>query len=285
MIYCLYGSDSYSILKKSAEIQNAYRAKHRYADIINVDFNDDVYAEKPERWNEVREFLMQPSMFASKKLAIVRNASALSLSGWVKTLKAFLTDPDVFLVLTDTKKPPTAMSFLTKKPVESQECEVPTGTLLDAFVVREGASCGIAFDTFGLRSFTLAITNRVCPDGKPTKEQIASIPWCIVHELERLALAKLPQPISGKALAPFVDTVRGSVRDSIATIARTPAGVRRLAALEEALIANAPAPYVFNTLVYMTSGEASIALAAHDIAIKSGLLDYEIALTAFAIAV
>ena len=72
MIIYLVGSDSYRRGMKLRELVGQYKGKHEQIDFLDVDLEED-----PAKWESVRDFLNQPSMFVEKKFAVVRESGAV----------------------------------------------------------------------------------------------------------------------------------------------------------------------------------------------------------------
>jgi len=132
MLIFLYGEDSYRKNKKLQELVVAYTKKHGIGDVLSVDLE-----ENPDDWKEVNKFLAQPSLFVQSKLAVIRNCREVEEKDWLKLLKLHTDTKDVFLILSDNKKPKKAFSFLLEKPVESQEYPRLEGVGLESFVKKE----------------------------------------------------------------------------------------------------------------------------------------------------
>src|SRR3989344_2600273 len=117
MIIFLYGADSYRRGEKLKELVGGYRTKNKETDFLEVDLG-----ESPEDWERARDFLVQPSLFTSKKLAIVRECGAITEAAgfskeavkiWREAIRASaVLEEGVFLIISDTKKPLAGFKFL-----------------------------------------------------------------------------------------------------------------------------------------------------------------------------
>lgn len=268
MIIYLYGPDSYRRQKKVRELARAFQEKNKNADIFEIDLEDDEHA-----WRRASDFLAQPSMFATTKLLIVRNGGSVIEKGWVAALTEHLTTPTIFILISDEKEPKKALSFLLAKSEKQQQFGELTGKLLEVFIRREAQNNNVVFSSEGLRAFC------------ETVEQLPERGWRVSNEIEKFSLMSKEKPIGANDVykhIPFVPNraMYSLVRDI--TFGKT-AGIR-LSSLEEAFLRGSAPAYVFNSLVYQLQGEKLLIGAAFDVAIKSGALEYEEALTGIGLA-
>lgn len=265
VIVHLFGPDSYRRTEKVKELIAAYRAKYRYADFLAVDFEDD-----PEAWVRARDFLRQPSMFVDSKVLLVREPAMVEEKEWRAALEEAAKAKDVVAILSAYGDSAEAFPFLARGEVTRQEFKELDGRMLEVFVVREAKRRGITFEAPALRYFLAYLASSASRSARA------------VSELERIALAGFRSPITRADMERFVAWI--PAEDIYRGLAPVRAGRNpgeRLAALERVL-GRYDGARLFNTLAYAARGEVAEALAAYDIAIKSGRLEYEEALTDFA---
>lgn len=268
MIYFLYGPDSYRRQEKLAELVLAYRKKYANADILFADLADDADA-----WRAVADFLNQPSMFVDSKVAVVRESGEAEEKKWIEALKAEVKSPKTFVLIADGAAPKRAFQFLLKKPVRSQEFAALQGAELAAAIKKEAVRFGIELEPEVLKLLARAAA--------PLKENAL---WFAAGELRKLALAAPGGRVRAEDLR---GELRSDEREEVFVLARAMLSAHsskeRLVALERALAQNAEPAYLFNSLGFQSRGIAVAALAAYDVAVKSGKLEYEEALLDFAL--
>lgn len=267
MIVLLYGADSYRRNKKLNELISAYREKHKEADMLALDLE-----EHPDDWTRARDFLGQPSLFEASKLLIVKEFSVCEEKDWKKMLQSYIDDRRTFIFLSQADAPKKIFQFLCKAPVAAQKFEELSGSLLESFVKEEARERGIAFAPDGLRFFCSCISG-----GKEKS-------WEAVRALEKISLAGFTQPICASDIRRVVDYKE---QEAVYILARKILFARdmqsRLIFLEKLFHAADPA-YAFNSLAYQARGRSLEQFADYDVAVKSGKLEYEEALTDFVLA-
>lgn len=267
MIISLFGSDSYRRTEKVKGLVAAYHAKYEHADLFSVDLEDN-----PEGWMRARDFLKQPSMFVDSKVLLVREPGLVEDKEWGEALKDAVKAKGVIAILSAEKDPAETFPFLGHESVERQEFRELEGRILEMFVAREAKARGIAFDPSALRFFLAYL------ESAPSRSARC------VTELDRALLAKFPSPIMRENLedltawVPSEELYRGT---RAVYGGKNP--LERLAALERLFLAGEAAAKLFNVIAYLVTGAPAVALAAYDIAAKSGKLEYEEALTDFAV--
>ncbi|KXB08219.1 hypothetical protein AKJ56_01635, partial [candidate division MSBL1 archaeon SCGC-AAA382N08] len=118
MFITLYGPDSYRRKEKLNELVSSYKSKYKDIDVMFFDLR-----ENPDSWEEALDFLKQPSMFVEVKLAVVKEVSQVERKPWIDALKKYKESKDVFIIISEEKKPNKKFSFLLKKPAQWQEFE------------------------------------------------------------------------------------------------------------------------------------------------------------------
>lgn len=267
MIIYLYGPDSYQRGEKLRALIRAYKEKHAHADFFSVDVNED-----KDAWRTVKEFVVQPSMFAETKLLVVYGSCSIKEKEWIAFLKKLQNNKRVFALLSDAGAPAKPFSFLLGADVRHQHFPELTGATLTSFVEREAIKREISFDSNGLRAFVEVLQEE--PDSG----------WHATHELDKFSFVKEKKPFTvddvGKLLSTFPV---GRVTTFTRTLALEKDTWKKLVALETALAVTGAPPYVFNSLAYQIRGDDVVRCADYDISVKSGVLEYEEALTDFAL--
>ena len=270
MIIYLVGPDSYCRGEKLRELLGQYKGKHEQTDFLDVDLDED-----PTKWEGIRDFLNQPSMFVDKKIAVVRETGAVPADdggkAWAKTLKSFVNDKNIFIIVSDSKKPRKDLSFLLEVEIH-QEFPEPEGRPLEIFIKKESERRGLAFDVKALEFLSRYVA------------QAENRSWTAINALDMLALAGLAKPIVVADLKPFFNI---AMEEEVYEIAQQflirGDWKTKCALLERALIEKVPDAYFFNSLAFQARGEQLPIFADMDVAIKSGNLEYEEALTSFAL--
>jgi len=265
MIIYLYGPDSYRRNKKLNELITAYRQKYKQIDLQIFDLEED-----PEAPQKAKEFIKQPSMFVDSKIALVKESGMTETKEWLNILKTNLNTPKTFILISDKTEPKKAFSFLLKKPVTSQYFEELKGDLLEAFLEKEVRVRKLNFSPEARRFF------------KTYLESSEEKTWLAINELDKIALANLPQPLSKADLAQLIHWIVSEKPFLIAgQILYSRGPKQKLGLLEKLLLQKEEPAHIFNSLAYQAREKELMRLADYDIAIKSGRLEYEEALTDF----
>ncbi|MDP3974928.1 MAG: hypothetical protein Q8P88_01415 [Candidatus Jorgensenbacteria bacterium] len=280
MIILLFGPDFYRRIAKQQELIAAYRAKHPLADLLAVNLEDD-----PEAWRGARDFVRQPSMFVDSKVLVVRSPAAVEEKEWTATLRDAVGAKGLIVILSADTDPTKDFPFLNDRDVERQEFKELEGRMLEAFVLREAKARALTLEPSALRFFLTYLEAHSFRSARA------------LSELEKIALGKFAIPVTRADVAKLVSWVPSeeifrSVRvvgapgrsdSDESSDSKRSSALSRLAALEELLLRGEAPAKLFNLIGYQAGGGAVVALAAYDIAIKSGKLEYEEALTDFAI--
>jgi DNA polymerase III delta subunit len=265
MVYYLYGSDSYRRSEKLREILNAYRAKHKYADMRVFDLDHN-----PDEWRDASYFAGQPSMFEDAKVLVVyESGSATEEKPWKEFLKNVCARKDVFLFISDTKKPKTAFSFLLKDAEKVQEFNELVGRELSSFVKKEAEKRRVAFSPDAFNIFIQNIESSIEPS------------WRAISELEIFSLLGVSKiSISDLRTYSNMSKRREVFAEARAIISANGIG-KKLEALERLLLQNEAPAYIFNSIGFQSKGPDAEKLAGYDVSVKSGKLEYEEALLDF----
>jgi len=254
MIIFLYGPDSYRREKKLSDIVRGYRAKHAGANLRRFSIGSDKKSAA-EEGAEVRSFMRNGSLFDSGRAAVVCISSYSALTkDDVSWLRETCDSPGASLVLVADTAPTKALSFLVEKPVTFQEFAHLSPDALRSHIVHEAAERGMRLSAAELARLRVLHGADL---------------WGIVTELDMLALSsastrEIPRAKGGDFMALIGLVARGTARDRLPALFR--------------LSEDGDPAKTFNMLSAFVSGEKKRAMADYDIAIKGGLLDYDLAL-------
>ncbi len=254
MIVFLYGPDSYHREQKQRILVAEYRKKHS---ALSVDFFD---AAEGATWDDVRAAVRNRSLFDARKLVVMNvRDGALFVKEEIKWLKALAADADATVFVVADGAPLKPFAFLLASPVHAQEFAELSGTALRAFVQAEAKRRGLAVGEAGLARLAAEYRGDA---------------WGLMNEIDRLALSSAKDFVSEKS----------DPEDFIGAIKKMAygGGAQAVATLERALAHEDPAK-VFNVLASFVAGEKKRLMADYDARIKFGTLDYESALTDFAV--
>ena len=267
MIVFLYGADAYSRGEKARELSRAYLGKRSASGFGRFDFiaqkleaDEGPPSEKESVLAPVMDFFKNRSLFDPKKFALV---SFSEYGSFTKADVAWLKDmagaQDASLILSCQKAPAKACAFLLEKPVTHQEFKKLAGADLRVAIMRLASARGVP-----VSSSECSALDTLC----------AGDLGAIATELDMMALMPEGERAVGAADA----------FDFYGAMSRVAQGTPREKAplLYRMSISNDGAK-IFNILSAFVSGEKKRLMADHDAAIKSGLLDYEVALADFAI--
>lgn len=257
MIIFIYGEDSYRRLKKLNDILKTYRERHGRLSEDRFDCG------RMGEVSKLKEFMANRSMFDPAKLVVLENISDCEDRRELKEiLKENLDSKDSTIVISSDKEPTADFKFLVCEPTKSQEFKALSRNALTAFIKSEAEERNVALfpETMGYLI-----------------EAFKDDSWGIVTELDKLALTSGQTGIErrlGDNFYQLLNKLKGSGREE-----------ERIVALEMLLSGNKEDPArVFNSLsYYLPTKEAVNIFADYDAAVKSGKLDYEEALTDFAL--
>lgn len=259
MIIFLYGSDSYRRERKLSDIVRGYRAKHGGADLGRFSIGSDKKSASDEG-ADLRSFMRNRSLFDPARAAVVRIGSYSALTKddvtWFREVR---DSSDTSLVVVADSAPTKTLSFLAEKPAIFEEFVPLSGEALRSHVVHEAAERGVR-----LASAELARIQAL---------HGADL-WGIATELDMLALSsislrEIPRAKGGDFMGLIGLAARGAMRDRVTALFR--------------LGEDGDAAKTFNMLSAFVSGDKKRLMADYDIAIKGGLLDYDLALLDFAL--
>ena len=262
MIIFLYGPDDYRREQKNWEILAEFQRKQSDLGIGKFDLANGGDFEK------FQEFLRSQSLFQVAKMAILDSAFEAEAKDLGKTLKDFLENKDVTILMSEKDKPVKTLDFLRRKPVVFQEFEILKGKEWESFVVSEIQKREIKISSSGVKFLTqvyegdtwrfITELDKIQHLGNPST---SSGPRMEIHtrDLEDLGIEQAPN---------FWSLIWGFKNRDIK---------ERLWALERVFGMNEPAAKMFNILAYQLPDKKT-AIAYGDLAVKSGKLEYEEAL-------
>ena len=172
--------------------------------------------------------------------------------GAAKVLKPVTNDTTTTLIVVSEKKLPKEFAFLGKEPNRAEEFDELAPAAVFTFIKKET-------DARGLKISDVDIKNAIAAYHNDT--------WTILNELEKIALGGKKESIV--AAPQFFTLVQALKNPSVAA---------RLSALAY-LLENEDSAAVFNVLAALAPPELKIKMADYDIAVKSGKLEYDEALT------
>jgi DNA polymerase III delta subunit len=261
MIIFLYGPDDYRRAQKKKELIAEFRKKRSD---LGLDFFD--LDAGPSELERLDGFLRNQPIFESAKLVVLENAFEMPADKLAKIIKPFIDQKGMQILISEKDKPLKALSFLLEKPVVFQKFEPLSEIELQSFIKSEAAKFGVAIAPSAAQFLAAAY---------------AGNSWGIVTELQKLSslhggegkktsIEKNDLDEMGLEIAPnywaLLNGLKGYDMKS------------RLYAFEKMLASNDPPPKIFNILASQWQEKIPL-MAAYDLAIKSGKLDYEEALT------
>ncbi len=269
MFIFLYGQDSYRRKEKLRELIAPYSKKYEQADLLTVDFEED-----ENGWIKARDFLGQPSLFASAKVLIIKEISAIAEANEreaAKYLKLQIETKDIFVFVLNSKTPKKLFHFLLENSYKKYFFDELKDRMLEVFIKEEAKKKNLVFESEALEFFAKYIS------GVPEKS------WQVINELEKIKLLVGQKEIAIEDVKKIVKfSEQTAVFDLAGKVLRSGALKEKLFFLER-LFAKADAAYAFNALAYQAWNKEAEQLADYDVSIKSGGLEYEEALLEFLI--
>lgn len=258
MIIFLYGSDAYRRRQKLNEILKSYSQKHS-------NLNSGVFDLAVENeFLNFKAFLGSQSLFENFKLVVVSGLyQAEPRKDLIKSIKSFLENQQIMIVISETEFPPKDFIFFTEKPVQFQEFRELKGDYFKVFLKKEAVLRGLKFSV----EAEALLAGIYEPDS-----------WALVNELDKIALADLSQPIAINALKSVSDL---ETEEKVFDLTKALASRQlkeKIISLEKLFLQKEATPRVFNLLAAVSPAVLTAKLSDLDVSIKSGGLDYEEAL-------
>ena len=244
----LYGLDSYRRTRALREkILEPYLVKYPDASVARFDF------EEADMLTQFQDFVSSGSLFAKVKLVIAYNVEEVTKE-IMPILKNLVEDKSTTAVIVSEKKLAKAFDFLLQDPVKTYEFELLEGATFAGFLKQEVSEQG------------LAVSDEVI---KHVAQTYQGNTWGAVTELQKIRYGSNLETVSATPeFFPLMQSLKSMAPAS------------RLKALFYVLETIEPAA-AFNVLATLVSGGDKIKMADYDVAIKSGKLEYEEALTDF----
>lgn len=260
MIIFLHGPDSYRREEKLRELIATYEEKYRQTDIARFDLGTD-----PDSWKSVKEFLAQPSMFVSSKVAVIRGGTTVDEKQWIKTIKQALETEGVTLIFSEEKAPLKKFSFLIQRPAQSQEFKELQGNSLESFLKKKTEEEKAAFTSAAWKLMVRGVQN----SGENRS-------WIGARTIEKLSLLAGGREITEEDVETQMSFSRKEQVFRLAgEVLRSRTVGEKLTAIERLFLQRESPSYIFNSLAYQVRGKETIRFADYDIAVKSGAMEYE----------
>ncbi|MBI5401335.1 hypothetical protein HZB05_00710 [Candidatus Wolfebacteria bacterium] len=261
MVILLYGPDSYRRQQKLNEIVKNYREKHSVLSVESFDLKDD------EEFLRLKDFCGQESLFAAKKMAIVKNASELEAKNFDELknfLKSHLKNENLFLILSQNEKLPSSFNFLLEKPAIHQEFENLDEAHLEFFISKEAKEKNINLTPMAAKTLAKIFQ-------KDT--------WGLITELEKLSWFGQKIDVSDveKSVVWFEEP---NIYRFIDAVSKNKPLNQKIYALENLFLNEEEPAKIFNFFAAskFIDFEMLKKLADCDVSVKSGKIDYETAL-------
>ncbi len=259
MLIFLYGPDDYLRTKEKQAVVEKFLKKHSLLGVRRIDGGAEGAVD------ELREFGKSSGLFDAQRLAMVESAweaPEKELKAWLESVREA---KHITALLSEHDAPKKEFAFLKKEPVIAKEFEVLKGGAWEKFILAEAKARSVSLTSDAVAFLAQAYAG----DG-----------WRLTTELDRImSLGK--ERVDRKDL----EALGIEIHPEFFGLARRFGyGDRkaRLAALEELFLTRDPVAKIFNILSAMVPG-AVARFAQYDVAIKSGKLEYEEALTDLAL--
>ena len=260
MTIFLYGPDSYRKQEKLQELLASYKEKYSQTDIMHFDLGG-----KTDSWEDVKDFITQPSMFVSSKIAVVKDGVGVDNKKWIKLVKDELEAKGTTIIFLEEKKPLKRFEFLLKKPSRFQKFDELTGRALEEFLKKQAEKEEVVFDVDAWKLFVSAV-----------KTHEVDRSWVAVQAIRKLSLAVGKKKVATKDIEDQMNFSRKEKVFSLAgSILRSRSIGEKLTAIEQLFIQRESPSYIFNSLAYQVRGKAAVQFADYDVLVKSGKLEYE----------
>ena len=260
MIILLYGADEYRRFSKLEYFKQAFREKHSY---MGIDTFDLLLAEDIENF---QVFIRNESLFSPFKLAVLTSLPTQDdeCTRIAKFLKEFSKHKTVTVIISLQKKPTKNFSFVMPAAFSVHTFPILDVREWESFVKEEANSIGVELTRGALAFLSSAY------EGDS---------WRLVTELQKLQF--VGRVVSEDDLEQFGLEITPNIWNLLAGV-KSSLPATRLVSLERVLGENEPPAKLFSVLAYQLPKSIE-RFAGHDVAIKSGKLDYEDALVDLAI--
>lgn len=251
MLIYLHGADTYRRGICEREIRDAYAAKHSAFSVY------EFTAASDEGLQKLRDLCAAQSLFTPLKFITLHNLFPVP-EGQEKQYKKFFEGlverADIVAMIVAGAEPPKAFAFLLRDAKTVKEFPAPTGAAFERFIREEAGRCGTRLTPTLLRELGIAFSGDT---------------WGLVAELQKIALGHVHEATPSNGARDFFGAL-------MALQQSTPS--RALPLLERLLNSDDEAK-LFNVLASRVTPREKARFADYDIAIKSGKMDYALALT------
>ncbi len=251
MIIYFTGPDSYGRQQKLNWYLEKFREKHSALTVECFDL------AVPEELSRLKDFATAQSLFDNFKFGVLENLAEAEPKEIEPILQLPLESRNLTIAVSAEKALPKEFKVLKGKSVIRHEFENSKPAELIAFVRSEANRRSVKMTPTLLENLTKNFQNDK---------------WGLITEIEKLALGGSPEPFVGDH---NFFALTGEIQKS------GPAAYK-LAALERLLSENEPA-MIFNFIASRAGADLKTKMADLDVAIKSGKLEYEEALTDLAV--
>lgn len=263
MILYLYGPDSYRQQKNLETIIKTYREKYS---VFSIDhFNFETIAD----FSQLKDFCSQTSLFDSKKMAIAKNflTATKDIAGDIKDfLKQHIESKNSIIILVEAAEPAKTFEFLLESASKVYKFPNLSEMKMQSFIKKESNERKID----------------IAPDAIKLLAKIFSEnTWGVVTELEKLELLKPKKQITAKSLEKLlVYFAKPNLFDFIDAVSKNKTLGQKIPMLENLFLNKEESAKIFNILASRPFIDFKLMknLADCDVLIKSGKLDYELAL-------
>lgn len=251
MIIYLYGKDTYRRGEKAKAIVGEYKKKHSVFTVQSFDLGET------ERLPAFKDALTAQSLFDPFTFIVATNPFP-ALTGVIKEFESVLRNTlirkETVLLFVADETPSKAYDFLIEKPVSVQEFPILAQKDFEKFVFIEAKKRGV--DLSPREAAQLAYVS-------------ASDSWRVISELDKRAvLGRVGAETSSRKLDFFRSVL--ALKSANQPRASLP--------LLERLLENEEPAAIFNVLASLVPAAEKSRFADYDVAIKTGRLEYEMAL-------
>ena len=261
MVILLYGPDSYRRQQKLEEIVKNYQNKNSIFSVEHFNFEDN------DEFLRLKDFCGQETLFAAKKMAIIKNAPELTetlLNDLKGLLKSITKNDNSIILLSQNKKLPSSFDFLLEKPAIHQEFENLDEARLEFFISKEAKEKNINLTAAAAKTLAKIFKNDA---------------WGLITELEKLSGFGQKMDVSDveKSVIWFEEP---NIYRFIDAVSKNKGLGQKIHALENLFLNEEDSAKIFNFFAAskFLDFEMIKKLADCDVSVKSGKIDYETAL-------
>lgn len=245
MIIFLYGPDDYRRQQKKKELIAEFCKKHSVLGLGCFDFAE------AESWTRFQEFVKSQSIFEPHKLAVLENTEEIDPKELAAQLKPLAKEKNITILISGESKPAKTAGIL------SQEFDYLKGAEWREFVLAEAKAREVNLSGDALNLLSAVYQNNS---------------WGLITELEKISF--LEKRVMQRSDLEYLEAeLSPDFWGLINGIGAYRVG-DKLTTLEKIFAAGEPAGKVFNILAYQRKEKLPL-MAAYDLAVKSGKMDYE----------